>query len=246
MRTFTRAAMLVAALVFPRHAAPPIVELDHLWIMVSPGAPERAALERAGFVVWPAVQRHDGQGTASVMVELDHCFIELMWPDSSVRVTPDQEMAARKFLRRSQWRSSGWSPVGIGLRRTATAPDSLPFHTWPLTAAWRRPDDVARMITDGTDSTSPSVWVVARSAVADNGDAPEAARAHSNGARRITRLHLTIPRSAPESEALQVLRSSGVADVARGDAWLLVVTLDTGRQGRVEDLRPALPLIVKF
>src|SRR5215216_3019370 len=112
MRAFTLAAVLVAALVSPRHAAPPIVELDHVWIVVSPGAPERAALERAGFVVWPAVQRHDGQGTASVMVELDHGFLELLWPDSSVRVTPDKEIAARKFLRRSLWRSSGWSPVG--------------------------------------------------------------------------------------------------------------------------------------
>jgi hypothetical protein len=38
--------------------------LSHAWIVVAPGAPERAALEKAGFRIAPTVNRHDGQGTA--------------------------------------------------------------------------------------------------------------------------------------------------------------------------------------
>jgi hypothetical protein len=47
---------------------PPLM-LDHAWIVVTTGAPERALLERAGFRIAPTVNRHDGQGTAAVTVE---------------------------------------------------------------------------------------------------------------------------------------------------------------------------------
>ena len=56
------------ALLFTLHscgADSPLV-LDHAWVVVAPGAPERVKLEQAGFIIAPAVNRHDGQGTASV------------------------------------------------------------------------------------------------------------------------------------------------------------------------------------
>lgn len=42
-------------------ATHPTLEVDHVMIHVAVGAPERAALERAGFVVAPTVNHHDGQ-----------------------------------------------------------------------------------------------------------------------------------------------------------------------------------------
>jgi hypothetical protein len=56
--------------------APPLT-LSHCWIVVSTGAPERTALEKAGFRIAPTVNRHDGQGTASITVELLNGFLEL-------------------------------------------------------------------------------------------------------------------------------------------------------------------------
>jgi len=44
----------------------PQLEFDHVWIVVTRDAPERAALERAGLKISPDVNRHDGQGTASI------------------------------------------------------------------------------------------------------------------------------------------------------------------------------------
>src|SRR5262249_15238230 len=55
----------------------PTLALSHAWIVVPPGALERAALERAGFRIAPTVNRHDGQGTASITVELLNGFLEL-------------------------------------------------------------------------------------------------------------------------------------------------------------------------
>ena len=61
--------------------AAPELEFDHVWIVVSRDAPERAALERAGFKISPNINRNDGQGTASVSAEFLNVYIELMWPD---------------------------------------------------------------------------------------------------------------------------------------------------------------------
>src|SRR4051812_20927929 len=69
-------------------AAPPL-QLSHAWIVVKTGAPERKALEAAGFRIAPAVNRHNGQGTASVTVELLNGFLELIYPDPTVPVSPN-------------------------------------------------------------------------------------------------------------------------------------------------------------
>src|SRR6185369_11939080 len=83
------------------HPAKPAFELDHVILVVAPGAPERAALERAGLRIAPTVNHHDGQGTASVTIEFENAFLELLWPDASVPVSPDREEAARKFRQKS-------------------------------------------------------------------------------------------------------------------------------------------------
>src|SRR5258705_11443232 len=105
------------------------LEFDHVMIHVAPGAPERAALERAGFRIAPDVNHHEGQGSASITVEFENCFLELVWRDDSVSVAPELARIAQRFQRQGAWRTSGWSPFRIGLRRSSSGPDSLPFPT---------------------------------------------------------------------------------------------------------------------
>src|SRR5262245_30835921 len=79
--------------------SPPLT-LSHAWIVVPPGGVERAALEHAGFRIAPTVNRHDGQGTASISVELLNGFLELIYPDSTVPVAPETRAGAEKFRRK--------------------------------------------------------------------------------------------------------------------------------------------------
>ena len=105
---------LFAVLAGPAFAADgPPVSLSHAWIVVTTGAPERAALQKAGFRIAPTVNRHDGQGTASVTVELLNGFLELMYPDPTVPVLPALQAGAEKFRLKSAWRETGYSPIGI-------------------------------------------------------------------------------------------------------------------------------------
>jgi hypothetical protein len=106
-------------------AAAPVLEFDHLWIMVTQNAPERSALERAGFLISPDLNRHDGLGTASVTVEFENSYLELLWLDPTVPISPGLERAVEKFRQRTLWRTSGWCPIAIGFRRTASSSEAL-------------------------------------------------------------------------------------------------------------------------
>ena len=246
---FAAAPMIAAA---PAPAAAPAAALtrlafDHVLIFVSPGAPERVALERAGFQISPDVNRHDGQGTASVTVEFDNSFLELIWADSSVSIQPGLERAAEKFRQRMLWRTTGRSPIGIGMRRASAGPDSFPFPTWSWSAEWMPKGAEMLMLTPRDDKFSPALSVEPR-ALADT--AEQAARGarfhHPNGARRITAVRVISPRTYQPIPSLQFARSQHVLALGQGDQWLLELTLDAGRRKARRDLRPDLPLVVRY
>lgn len=212
--------------------------------MVTTGAPERAALERAGFRIAPKVNDHEGQGTASVTVELENGFLELMYLDPNVPMSPGRERAVEKFRQRTNWRTSGWSPFGIGFRRTSSAP--MPFATWSVATEWLPPGTAIEMLTPRDDTKSPSLFISPRELVAlEPVNTSDEMFQHPSGAKRITSVRLTTPPRYEPIEALRYVRDAGLVRVGRGEAWVLEVTLDGGRKAR-KDLRPELPLIIRY
>lgn len=140
MRQGLRFAVVLAAgagAIFAADTRP--LKLSHAWIVVKTGAPERTALEKAGFRIAPTVNPHDGQGTASITVEFLNGFLELLYPDPNVPVSPALEAGAEKFRRKSAWRETGYSPIGIVFDRTAATrrvSPSRPGGSPPT--GWRR------------------------------------------------------------------------------------------------------------
>jgi len=230
----------------------PQVELDHIWLAVTAGAPERTELERAGFRLAPGVNRHDGQGTASITVEFADRFLELIWPDTSVSVTPGRENVPANFRRRVSWRTSGWSPIGIGLRRTAGVPDSLPFPTWPVRSEWMQPGKALELLSPPSDSLGPRLWVVPRGMAVTEDSTLHALRTpavltHPNGVRHLTAVRIIVPRPADRTRPALMLERLGVIGLELRDGeWLLELTFDQGVRQETRDLRPALPLIVHY
>jgi hypothetical protein len=242
----TLALILLAAAALPATAQSRI-ELDHVWIMVSPNAPERTALERAGFQISPDINRHEKQGTASITVEFENAFLELMWPDSTVTVTAGLERAAEKFRQRMLWRSTGWCPIGIGFRRTTPSKDALPFPTWSVTASWLPAGSAIEMLTPRDDKSSPSLFITPRALT----DAREqAARAslyhHPIGVHRVTAVRLVSPKIYRPIEPLTYLQKLRVLGVRQGNEWLVELTFDDGRSKKSKDLRPDLPMVIRY
>src|SRR5437879_47905 len=155
MKHFLRCIFCLALLVSISHSiAAAELEFDHVWIVVTRDAPERAALERVGFKISRDVNRNDGQGTASVAAEFLNAYIELMWPDPIVSVAPGTERGVEKFKNRMNWRTSGWCPIGIALRRVGpSAP--LPFPTWTIAPDWMPKGTAIEILTAGAGTKGP-------------------------------------------------------------------------------------------
>ena len=65
-------------------------------------------------------------------------------------------------------------------------------------------------------------------------------------ARRLTAIRLTSPATYEPIAPLIYLRERKLLSLAPGDQWLLELTLDAGRQKQSKDLRPDLPVVVRY
>lgn len=232
-------------------ADPPVLQPDHAWIVVGPGAKERKLLERAGFRFAPGVNRHDGQGTASITIEFLDGFLELIYPDKKVPVT--NQVGAEKFRLKSRWRTSGYSPIGIVFARTPATPEQFPFATWRITADWLDPGTFIEMLTPRETPKAVSLSISSH-AVSSRERNAELARdptrnamfQHPNGTRRLTGFKVVAPDSTALPPAASWVASQGLMAFEVDRAWVLEVTLDDGAQGKTADLRPGLPLVIRY
>lgn len=244
------ASALVMMLQAPANAAgqSPRVELDHVYIVVSPGAAaEIAALRSAGLNVLSEPKKHEGQGTASVAAFFENAYLELIWVDSTVAVTSEHADTHRWFRAAADWRRTGQSPFGFGLHRLAGDTSALPVPVRLEAAPWIEPGAAYELLQQPADSLAADFFVVpARAAVPSwmprvRERAPEDLR-HPGGGHEITlvRLH---GRSEHQPAALPVLRP-GRIQFERASEPLLEIFLDGGVNGRREDLRPILPVVL--
>ena len=248
------AVVLVAGIGSAFAADAPPLKLSHGWIVVKTGARERTVLEKAGFRIASAVNRHDGQGTASVTVELLNGFLELVYPDPTVPVSPALKAGAEKFRLKSAWRETGYSPIGIVFDRTPATPKRLPFPTWKLSADWMEKGTFIEMMTPKEKPKAVSLSISSHTASTREREKEARARdpakgamfLHPNGARRLTGLRVVAPSADGLPPAASYIAGHGLVKFDVGSQWLLDVTLDNGKQGVTKDLQPDLPMVIHY
>src|SRR5438876_4601793 len=250
-RTFIFITGLVALTAVRIAAAAAELEFDHVWIVVTRDAPERLALERAGLKISPGVNRNDGQGTASVSAEFLNAYIELMWPDPTVPVAPGAERGVEKFKNRMNWRTSGWSPIGIGLHRTGPS-TTLPFPTWSIAPDWMPAGTAIEILTARDDTKSPSFFIeppvlaVKEEGKTDKNDPKVGAVQHGIGVQRITEIRLVRPKGYQPVPAFAYLEKARILQSSEGNEWAVEITFDGGQKSQTKDLRPDLPLVLHY
>jgi hypothetical protein len=230
--------------VSPSTSASAKLEFDHVWIVVTRDAPERSALERAGVKISPELNRHDGQGTASITADFQNSYIELMWPDPTVSVAPGAERGVEKFKNRMNWRTSGWCPIGIGLHRVGPAAP-LPFPTWTIAPDWMPKGTAIEILTARDDTKSPSFFIEP-DVLSVKAQTNRKIDNHPVGVERINAIQLIRPKEYQPVAAFTYLENAGIFKSTEGKEWAVEITFDNARKAQTKDLRPDLPLVIHY
>jgi hypothetical protein len=69
---------------------------------------------------------------------------------------------------------------------------------------------------------------------------------HANGWRELSRVRLVTPQRAAPSPELQAVLDAGVVGLLQGDDYCLDIGVDGETSGKHADLRPELPMVLRW
>lgn len=225
--------------------------LDHVFVCTAAGAPGAELLVAAGFTEGPR-NVHPGQGTACRRFFFDNAYLELLWVEDEAEARSPSTAPTRLWQRWRDRADGHTCPFGVGLHAADGA--AAPFPTWSYRPSYLRPDMALRVATNGEALHEPMLFLTPGSpafrgtAVADRADAgPGSAHrsVHACGVRAVTRVTLAGPATMPSAPLTAVVAARLVERVVASD-HALSIGFDGELAGRALDLRPALPLILRW
>jgi hypothetical protein len=214
------------------------IELDHLFVCTSPGAPEGEKFVQFGLHEGPPNQ-HPGQGTANRRFAFTNAMIELFWVSDASEA---QSQSARRTLLWERWsgREHNASPFGVCLRPVDPQDTGLPFPAWEYRPAYL-PDPLVMHI--GDVGIEEPMWVYL--SFMRRAQREQWFIEHAIGIREITGLTLTTPVPL-RSNVSQKIVESGILATRTGATSLLEIEFDGNRRKEQMDFRPHLPFVFHF
>jgi len=214
------------------------MELDHLFICASEGAPEAEKLVQFGLHEGPPNQ-HPGQGTANRRFAFANAMIELLWVSDP---TEAQNQSTSRTLLWERWsgRKDLACPFGICLRPADSQDQRPPFPAWEYRPGYL-PDPLCLHIGDA--GLEEPMWVYL--SFMRRAQREKWFTEHPIGIREITGLTLTTPMPL-RSDASQKIVKSGIVATRTGAPSMLEIEFDGRRRKQQMDFRPHLPIIFQL
>ncbi len=218
------------------------VELDHVFVCCAPGAPEAASLARLGLTEG-SPNTHPGQGTACRRFFFGNAYLELFWVADPGEAQGERTSPTRLWERWSG-RREGASPFGIVLRPSPDARERHPpFATWSYRPQYM-PPDLAIEIATGTPLSEPELFYIPFARRPDAlGREPIT---HASGFREMSALKVGLPAPGALSRAARQAKAAGVLSFVTEAEHVMTLGFDGERVGEARDLRPELPLVLRW
>ena len=221
------------------------VELDHIFIWTTVGAPEAERLVGLGLTEGPP-NRHQGQGTSCRRFFFRNAYLELLWVHDPSEAQAD---AVLEIGLHSRWaaRDRGGSPFGLIFRPKDGGVAEPPFPTFEYRPPYLPEPLVIQVGTNAAILTEPLLFYLPFAKRPDryagNGRPP---MAHPAGFRQMTRIELVVPQSEPVSAELRSVIDHRLVGWRPGKEHGAVLGFDGEEHGGLADLRPALPLVLHW
>jgi len=219
------------------------MEVDHLFICVSPEAREAEVLRSFGLIEGSA-NHHPGQGTANRRFFFRNAYIELLYLHDPTEARSALTKATQLYDRLTSKRKS-ISPFGIGFRPSTDADKQVPFPGWCYNPIYL---PASSGIHIGNSSVSEPMWFFLSFGSRPDNLTLEKRQPmdHPSGFCEIASLRVVIQTREEFSEsAIMANRVEGV-EIVRGKTHLIQIGFDGERKGRWHDFRPILPLVFRW
>jgi hypothetical protein len=219
------------------------VEVDHVFVSASVGAPEGDRLIDLGLLEGSS-NRHPGQGTANRRFFFANAMLELIWVEDAQEAQSEAGPARRLHLW-ERWvnRDRGACPFGVCLRPTEGTSEVAPFPSWEYRPAYS--PVVMPVANNSTVDVEPLVFYSPLHRRIDT--APAERREpyeHQLPIRELSSVRIFSPGTTTPSSALLAALRTGAFSFHHAARPLLELGFDGERQSGRADLRPTLPLVL--
>jgi len=215
------------------------IEVDHVFICCSPGAPEADVLKRIGLREGSG-NTHPGQGTANRRFFFHNAYLELLWVSSTEEACSAKTRPTR-LLERWSSRTSGACPFGVAFRPKDADVEAPPFNTWTYRPSYL-PPGLTIEFAAGTSLQEPELFYLpfARRSAAPAHEPIN----HGLPIRDMAGVAIGLPVNTTLSEPSRLAASKRLVNYFPAEQHVLELaffaTHETGF-----DLRPELPLVLR-
>jgi hypothetical protein len=216
-----------------------VLDLDHVFICCSHGAPEGDALVRLGLREG-SPNTHPGQGTANRRFFFRNAFLELLWVSEPTEARSEQTRRTRLWERWSL-RTSSACPFGIVFRRKGDQAIAAPFATWSYRPNYL-PPGLAIEFADGAPLEEPEL--VYLPFAHRTGPPAHEPTDHALSIRQVCGVTVGLPTAAGLSQTSRAARSAGLVTYRSAAEYSIELNFPAVQEVMF-DLRPTLPLLFR-
>jgi hypothetical protein len=237
-RDAANSAAPLTLIVRPQSRPTMALELDHVFICCSPGAPEADALVRLGLLEGSS-NVHPGQGTANRRFFFRNAYLELLWVSNPAEARSEQTRRTRLWERWSS-RESSACPFGVIFRPTGAQP-AAPFETWSYQPNYL-PLGLSIEFATGTPIEEPELLYLPF--IQRSGPPESEPIVHVLPIQTVFGATVGLPSTAGLSHSAWAAQSAGLLSYRLAPEHVLELSF-VANQETTFDLRPTLPLVFR-
>ncbi len=211
------------------------IELDHCFILTDPGAPQADLLSGIGLTEGTR-NDHPGQGTANRRFFFLNTALELVYVSDENEAANGRGSRLR-FPERAK--NSNASPFGLIVRATSESSD-VPFPGWRYCPEYFRADQCFHVGENSDVLEEPlCICMPCMPPVAASQPPP------LEPFTEVAELRVSVPVDRPSAVLETVARCERIT-LTLGEPHQMEIVFNEGQAGQSKDLRPELPLVVRW
>lgn len=211
-------------------------EIDHLFIMTSPGAPAADQLVERG-VTEGASRTHPGQGTTNRRFFFDNAMLEFLWVHDTDEAGSDP-VQPTYLLQRWRRRDSGGSPFGLCFRPAPQTDETPPFPTWDYRPPYLPAELDIKVADNAAALEEPFLFFLPW------GRPPDDPPNHDAGLQTLTEVTVHTPARNTPSAAFRAI--DRLIRFKNAERHHMTLVFDGGKQGATLEFHPTEPLTIRY